>query len=60
MKDINDLGSITNELINIKDIKGLDYWSDKFDVTRAKLKAAVNAVGTSTTIVEAYLNKKKR
>jgi hypothetical protein len=33
-------------------------WSDKFGVSRGKLKEAVNAVGTSAKKVEAYLKKK--
>jgi len=35
------------------------YWSKKFKITRAKLKAAVAAVGHSSKNVGAYLAKKK-
>jgi len=35
------------------------YWSKKFKVTPAKLKAAVKAVGHSSKKVGAYLSKKK-
>jgi len=34
------------------------YWTEKLDVTKVRLKAAVNAVGNATKDVEAYLKKK--
>ncbi|MDO3627633.1 DUF3606 domain-containing protein [Mucilaginibacter sp. BT774] len=37
----------------------LRIWADKFGVTKVKLKAAINAVGPSAKVVEAYLNRKK-
>jgi hypothetical protein len=40
-----------NEAYELKD------WAEKFGVTHAKLKAAVEAVGTSAKKVEAYLKK---
>ena len=36
------------------------YWSKKFKVTPAKLKAAVRAVGHSSKKVEAYITRSKK
>jgi hypothetical protein len=36
----------------------IDYWTEKLDVTKVRLKAAVNAVGPAVKDVEAYLKKK--
>jgi hypothetical protein len=46
------------EQINMQDRAEGDYWTEKLGITRVKLKAAVNAVGTSAKAVEAYLKKK--
>jgi hypothetical protein len=48
----------TAEQINVQDRAEADYWTEKLGVTKVKLKAAVNAVGTSAKAVEAYLKKK--
>jgi len=45
--------------INIDDAAELRHWSDKLNVTKVKLKAAINAAGPSAKAVEAYLNRKK-
>jgi Protein of unknown function (DUF3606) len=37
----------------------LRAWADRLNVTKAKLKAAVNAAGPSAKAVEAYLDRKK-
>jgi hypothetical protein len=47
-------------IINAEDDLELTWWSDKLDVTKVKLKAAINAVGNSAKQVEAYLRKAKR
>lgn len=52
-------GHPDRDLINVNEPYELRYWSDKFDITHAKLRAAVNAVGISAIKVEAYLNKNK-
>jgi hypothetical protein len=53
----------TNDLIkgqiNISEANELRDWSDKLNVTKVKLKAAINAVGPMVKDVEAYLNRKK-
>jgi hypothetical protein len=46
------------EQINVNERFEADYWTEKFGTTKVKLKAAVNAVGTSAKAVEAYLKKK--
>jgi hypothetical protein len=41
--------------INVNEPYEVEYWSKKFKVTPAKLKAAVREVGVSVKKVEAYL-----
>ena len=60
MEPAQTTGSGTTQVINMDDDKDLRAWADKFDVTKAKLKAAVNAVGNSPKDVESYLKKKSR
>lgn len=43
--------------ININEGYELDYWSNKFGVSKDKLKAVVQTVGTSAREVEDYLKK---
>ena len=50
-------GSADRGRINIDQGYELDYWSNKFGVSKDKLKAAVQIVGTSTDKVEDYLKK---
>jgi len=50
---------LDRELIDLKEPQEVDYWTDKFDITRAKLRAAVNAAGNLAKDVEAYLKKKQ-
>ena len=57
MDDKKKIGSPDKDRVNVNENYELLYWSDKFDVTKVKLKAAVNAVGTSAKDVEAYLKK---
>jgi len=47
-------------LISLSQSYEVRYWSKKFKVTPAKLKAAVKAAGRSSKKVGAYLAKKKR
>ncbi|MDB5156160.1 MAG: hypothetical protein JWR50_867 [Mucilaginibacter sp.] len=44
--------------ININKPDEVTFWTDRFDTTKVKLKAAINAVGPAVKDVEAYLNKK--
>ena len=60
MERIQTIGSGNTEVINMDDDEDLRVWADKFDVTKAKLKAAVNAVGNSPKDVESYLKKNTR
>jgi hypothetical protein len=43
--------------IDVSEKREVDYWTEKFDITKVRLKAAINAVGDSAKDVEAYLNK---
>jgi hypothetical protein len=60
MEGIKTTGSGITEVINMGEDKDLRAWVDKFDVTKARLKAAVNAVGNSPKDVESYLKKNSR
>jgi hypothetical protein len=46
------------EEINVNAPTELNYWADKFGITNAKLRAAVNAAGPSVKAVDAYLRKR--
>jgi hypothetical protein len=60
MESTKTTGSGITEVINMNEEKDLRAWADKFDVTKAKLKAAVNAVGNSPKVVESYLKRNSR
>ncbi len=57
MDDKQKTGSADRTKININEAYELDYWSAKFAVSKEKLKAAVDMVGTSASAVEDYLKK---
>jgi hypothetical protein len=38
----------------------LRAWANRLNVTKVQLKAAINAVGSSASIVEAYLLRKQK
>ncbi|WP_200912259.1 DUF3606 domain-containing protein [Pedobacter sp. Leaf216] len=50
-------GNADRTRININEGYELDYWSNKFGVSKDKLKAVVETVGTSARAVEDYLKK---
>lgn len=52
-------GGSDRGLIAVNEPYELRYWSKKFKVTPAKLKAAVKAVGRSSKKVEAYIKLQK-
>ena len=52
-------GGADRGLIALSEPYEVAYWSKKFKITPAKLKAAVAAVGHSSKNVGAYLAKKK-
>lgn len=58
MDDKAKTGTPDKNLINVNEPYELRDWADKFGVSHAKLKDAVEAVGTSAKKVEAYLKKK--
>lgn len=57
MDDKQKNGSADRARININEGYELDYWSNKFGVSKDKLKAVVQTVGTSARAVEGYLKK---
>ena len=57
MDNKQNTGSPDRDRINVNEEYELQYWSEKFGVSRDELKAAVQAVGTQVKDVEEYLNK---
>ncbi|TBO41045.1 DUF3606 domain-containing protein [Pedobacter kyonggii] len=57
MDDKQKNGSADRARININEGYELDYWSNKLGVSKDKLKAVVQTVGTSARAVEDYLKK---
>lgn len=43
--------------VNVNESWELNYWSEKFGVTKDQLKNAVKAVGTSAAAVKKHLGK---
>ena len=52
-------GGADRALIALSESYEVAYWSKKFKITPAKLKATVKKVGHSARKVEAYLNEQK-
>ena len=42
-------------IINLNRNEDVEYWTNRFNTTRVKLKAALNAVGSEVKNVEAWL-----
>lgn len=57
MDDKQKNGSADRTRININQSYEVDYWSNKLGVSKDKLKAVVQTVGTSARAVEDYLKK---
>ncbi|MFD0766462.1 DUF3606 domain-containing protein [Mucilaginibacter lutimaris] len=57
MDSKQNVGSPDRDRINVNEDYELQYWSEKFNVSRNRLKEAVQAVGTSVKDVQEYLNK---
>ncbi|SDD99289.1 Protein of unknown function [Mucilaginibacter pineti] len=51
---------VTVEPISKPNDTELRAWADRLNVTKVQLKAAINAVGSSAKIVEAYLYRKQQ
>jgi hypothetical protein len=51
------VGSPDRDRINVNEDYELQYWSEKFGVSRDELKEAVEAAGTTAQAVEEYLKK---
>jgi hypothetical protein len=57
MDNKEKVGNPDRDRINVNEDYELQYWSEKFGVSRDELKKAVEAVGTTTKAVREYLNK---
>lgn len=57
MDSKQNIGSPDRDRINVNEDYELQYWSEKFGVSRDRLKEAVKAAGTSVKDVQEYLNK---
>jgi hypothetical protein len=57
MDSKQNVGSPDRDRINVNEDYELQYWSEKFGVSRDRLKEAVKAAGTSVKDVQEYLNK---
>ncbi|MGM9478199.1 DUF3606 domain-containing protein [Pedobacter sp. GSP4] len=57
MDDKQKTGNADRSKININESYEVDYWSNKFGVSKDKLKATVQIVGTSANAVADYLKK---
>jgi hypothetical protein len=57
MDNKQQTGSPDRDRINVNEEYELQYWSEKFGVSREELKAAVESAGTTAKAVEAYLKK---
>ncbi|RZK21310.1 MAG: DUF3606 domain-containing protein [Pedobacter sp.] len=57
MDDKTKIGDADRSKININESYEVDYWANKFGVSKDKLKAVVQTVGTSVVAVEDFLKK---
>lgn len=57
MDNKQKIGGTDRVRININESYEVDYWSHKLGVSKDKLKATVQIVGTSVKDVEEYLTK---
>jgi hypothetical protein len=57
MDSKQNVGSPDRDRINVNEDYELQYWSEKFGVSKGRLQEAVKAVGTSVEAVQEYLNK---
>ena len=55
--DLTQRGGADRSRININEDYELQYWSEKFGVSRDELKKAVAAVGPTAQAVEQHLKK---
>ena len=51
----NNTGNPDRSLVNMGEAYEVQYWKDKFGVSKEELQEAVDAVGSSTEKVEQYL-----
>ena len=56
MDNPNEVGSQDRNRISVSEDYELQYWSEKFGISRTELREAVEAVGNDPDEVEKYLN----
>jgi len=55
MDDKSKTGKADDSRINVNEAYELQYWSEKLNVSKDRLKEAVQAVGTAVEAVRKYL-----
>jgi hypothetical protein len=55
--DKSKTGPADRDRVNVHERYELEYWSERFGVTRDRLKEAVTTVGPMVTDVERYLKR---
>lgn len=58
METQQKIAALNPNTINIHNDNEVLYWTTHFDITKVKLKAAINAVGPEVKNITAYLKKK--
>jgi hypothetical protein len=58
MDNKDKIGSPDRDRISLGEDHEVRYWTERFNVTKEQLKAAVDAVGDRAEQVKEYLNKK--
>lgn len=58
MDNKSKTGKSDDSRINVNESYELQYWSEKFNISRDQLKEAVKAAGTLVTDVEKHLKQK--
>jgi len=58
MDDKTKTGKEDDSRINVNESYELQYWSEKLNVSKERLKEAVAAVGTTVEAVKEYLKSK--
>jgi hypothetical protein len=53
--DLKQTGKADDDRINVEQDHEVSYWSEKFGVSRARLRAAVERVGPMRKAVEQHL-----
>lgn len=57
MNNIQTIGSLDLDKINITEYYEVEHWSNEFHITPEELRSAVQQVGTNVADIRKYLNK---